>query len=443
MKFLLSILCLLFCNNFILSQDFDEIIFERSLIVVDLIEVNEINSIIICENLISTEKKIYNLINFEITDSIIIENTAGLLSDIVNSYRISDGTYVSILSDGKLINFDMESLNYDIIPLREDIGGDSLLSINESLHIDSTIVMYGGYSVMTNSGSRFWPYMFTYNLITRTFEQFSSQSSLGVVQKMIIYDESILFLLALPQDGFSSIVIYDDQFNENFRVQLEGYYTNLEIIEDEIYLAGSQNEKARIIKYNFDSDEITSIYESNNYHVMDIIKLQAKNNLVFTETIAQNMPFQFHMQIVSLDISNSDYNPEFFLHDSDAFSFGTNNLVIHEQGDEILLGGYTMAEDVLDDFTGFLIRMNTSLVNLDNVIRSNQEVGVYPNPVVDNISVNKEGVVEFISIINQNGMIINQCQGCDNISTSSLPKGPYFIQIQINGKVEVLKFIKK
>lgn len=81
----------------------------------------------------------------------------------------------------------------------------------------------------------------------------------------------------------------------------------------------------------------------------------------------------------------------------------------------------------------------------DQVI-NNQNVQVYPNPVVDvlNLMVPSDVIVENISIINVAGQLIKSLNGKNqSIDLSSLKTGMYIVQVKTNQGVQHYKIIKK
>ncbi len=67
---------------------------------------------------------------------------------------------------------------------------------------------------------------------------------------------------------------------------------------------------------------------------------------------------------------------------------------------------------------------------------------VYPNPASDILYITSKGEIEAIKIINLSGKIIQTSKGTGALSIRDLSPGVYFVQVRINGKLSVAKFIK-
>lgn len=76
------------------------------------------------------------------------------------------------------------------------------------------------------------------------------------------------------------------------------------------------------------------------------------------------------------------------------------------------------------------------------------EVSIYPNPVTDVINI-KTGVHEgaaMVKIISESGQVVwseFKDEATFSLNLEHYPKGVYYVQISVNDKVEVCRFIKK
>ncbi len=81
-------------------------------------------------------------------------------------------------------------------------------------------------------------------------------------------------------------------------------------------------------------------------------------------------------------------------------------------------------------------------------IRSANEISILPTVVQDKLTIQVSGRVMTVDIINQSGQMVysndlNFENGFQEINTSGLASGMYFLQIQNEGSVEVVKFVKR
>lgn len=80
--------------------------------------------------------------------------------------------------------------------------------------------------------------------------------------------------------------------------------------------------------------------------------------------------------------------------------------------------------------------------------QSKSEVSIYPNPVTDVITI-KTGAHEgaaMVKIIAESGQVVwseYKEEPSFSLNLEHYPKGVYYVQIGVNDKIEVCRFIKK
>lgn len=86
--------------------------------------------------------------------------------------------------------------------------------------------------------------------------------------------------------------------------------------------------------------------------------------------------------------------------------------------------------------------VNVESVNIDLV--SERGLNIYPNPVIDFITIDSEAIVEHLFVYNNTGKLILQTQPASNrISMAEVPSGIYFIRIVTEKEDVVMKIVKK
>lgn len=82
-------------------------------------------------------------------------------------------------------------------------------------------------------------------------------------------------------------------------------------------------------------------------------------------------------------------------------------------------------------------------VGLEDEIKINQEVLVYPNPTHEVLNISTTFNYQFIYVYNLSGKLVKTITANTQIKVSDLPKGMYFLKLAGNGNNVVKKFIKE
>lgn len=109
---------------------------------------------------------------------------------------------------------------------------------------------------------------------------------------------------------------------------------------------------------------------------------------------------------------------------------------------------YTTTQDKFNGLTYFRLKQTdfngeytySDITTLS--LESNEQIFVYPNPTTDIISVSEEGSHATIIDIHNRRMNVPQISN-KSFNVSDLPQGLYFVQITIQGAIQVLSFVKE
>jgi hypothetical protein len=102
-------------------------------------------------------------------------------------------------------------------------------------------------------------------------------------------------------------------------------------------------------------------------------------------------------------------------------------------------------------FPGFLrsqIDLEVVPVAMDNVLKKQREIEnisieLYPNPVINEINIISENIIDIISIIDLNGKVIHEVKmNVDKLDVSFLKKGLYFLRTTSGKETTMYKFVK-
>ncbi|WP_228448324.1 T9SS type A sorting domain-containing protein [Chryseobacterium sp. CH25] len=87
----------------------------------------------------------------------------------------------------------------------------------------------------------------------------------------------------------------------------------------------------------------------------------------------------------------------------------------------------------------------TGFLSVNDRIKDKNTIGIYPNPVADNLYIKGMGNPEKAEVYNMVGQKVKSFTAIENqIDVSSLPKGNYIIELsEKGGKQQSYKFIKK
>lgn len=78
-----------------------------------------------------------------------------------------------------------------------------------------------------------------------------------------------------------------------------------------------------------------------------------------------------------------------------------------------------------------------------NDVTNKAKIQVYPNPVIDVLTVSSDKKVSNISVYNVGGQLIQQANNANVINLAKLSSGVYFVKTVVEGKTEMTKVIKK
>ena len=128
--------------------------------------------------------------------------------------------------------------------------------------------------------------------------------------------------------------------------------------------------------------------------------------------------------------------------DMDGYAFP--NHCISDKDGNVYASGFIINADEDEHTKGFIVKVNRN-GELSEIIETplDQNISVYPNPVVGNISINgvSDGQYKLITI--QGKTIDTGIFSGGQVPTASLPAGPYILILEYNGQVSVQKIIKK
>ena len=128
-------------------------------------------------------------------------------------------------------------------------------------------------------------------------------------------------------------------------------------------------------------------------------------------------------------------------------SYGTSPVNTKLTADKVVWNDtYKYWEVTVDavGFGGYLLSTNTTLSNLDNTL---SQLAVYPNPVVNELSVNlpsnvKNAQINIFDVAGRSVIKTEVKKSSDNINVSNLAKGVYIVEIKTTNGVVTKKIIK-
>lgn len=107
---------------------------------------------------------------------------------------------------------------------------------------------------------------------------------------------------------------------------------------------------------------------------------------------------------------------------------------------------YGFAKNAAQSVSEGVQQTNTAKINLNmEQFRPNSELVVYPNPVIDNITItntNTISSVEVISLLGQRVLSARPEALSTTLDMNGLPVGTYLIEVQSEGKTSTVKIIK-
>ncbi|MEI6349068.1 MAG: T9SS type A sorting domain-containing protein [Bacteroidota bacterium] len=84
------------------------------------------------------------------------------------------------------------------------------------------------------------------------------------------------------------------------------------------------------------------------------------------------------------------------------------------------------------------------IVNIDDLSILLENLEIFPNPVLDILSIKSELIIEKIEIYDLSGRIIQTHKVNNNqVKISDLPTGTYFVKLHTNDKIYLSKLVKK
>ncbi len=83
------------------------------------------------------------------------------------------------------------------------------------------------------------------------------------------------------------------------------------------------------------------------------------------------------------------------------------------------------------------------IIDSNDELDATYDIRVFPNPVVDDITVDTEEQVEQLQVIDLNGAILRTSSSQNHITVEDLPPGIYLLRVQVKSGTRAVRFIKK
>ena len=251
------------------------------------------------------------------------------------------------------------------------------------------------------------------------------------------YDITFSELVSPPTiiiDPENQLVCKND--NALFIVECSGVELSYQWYKDDIIINGATDSELEIHNVTFDNEGlynciVTNIYgtDTSDYAELDI-------NEVNTETIyGPNIVSTNEIVIYNVDYSNgSTYEWDV---DKGVTIANNNDSIIVQWGNTVCTGYVKVIETSIDGCIGDPVVMwvGVGTVGVDELKEVN--IKVYPNPVVDLVNIEKDGLnTLYLYSIDGKFLIEKQFENKNILNISNLPKGVYIYRIGNNiGKI--------
>ncbi len=202
-------------------------------------------------------------------------------------------------------------------------------------------------------------------------------------------------------------------------------------------------------------NQLTNLNVSSNTKLFQLI---VDNNQITTINVSNNPYLEriavYNNQITSLDLTSSIVLNRVFVQDNNLFFLnvanGNNTNISTNLFNTVNNPNLTCVtvDNVAYSTTNWLnidaqtsFSANCSTLGIDDFILNN--ISIYPNPVLDTLSIQIEGVLDRIEVYTLQGQKIIE-SAIPTISVSEFPSGLYILKvITSDGKVGLKRFVKK
>jgi len=120
-----------------------------------------------------------------------------------------------------------------------------------------------------------------------------------------------------------------------------------------------------------------------------------------------------------------------------------NDTSLYYNGLSLNNGVYFLKTTINDSSITTQLVKNDALTNLDIIRSKNNEISVWPNPVVNSLRIDCISLINQVTIYDIFGNIVKNCKTGNSVEVSSLSPGNYFLIIQTESDKELTRFIKK
>ncbi len=206
------------------------------------------------------------------------------------------------------------------------------------------------------------------------------------------------------------------------------------------YIAGS------ILNNNSQDFTVNYPYYSS-YENSSIVNVTRKPNsneyyLVanFSDGVNDNMIFYAALLNQTQQDSRVKGNGNDYAHNADTL-FGSNGIIITGKTEETNFGFYDIFLSKTDNFDWSNSYSNNELLHV--VDQKKPQFKIYPNPVIDYLSINSFKNTAQYYIHNEIGCLVLIIDGnVENVDLSKLKKGTYFISSKLNSNINSASFMK-